>query len=58
MGRIDPTELYYLMSRGIPKEEAQRLAIRGFLGNVISNIPLKSIRDELVNVIERKLSSR
>lgn len=58
VGRIDPTELYYLMSRGIPKEEAQRLAIRGFLGNVISNIPLKSIRDELVNVIERKLSSR
>lgn len=58
VGRINPTELYYLMSRGIPKEEAQRLAIRGFLGNVISNIPLKSIRDELVNVIERKLSSR
>lgn len=58
VGRIDPTDLYYLMSRGIPKEEAQRLAIRGFLGNVISNIPLKSIRDELVHVIERKLSSR
>lgn len=58
VGRIDPTELYYLMSRGIPKAEAERLVIRGFLGTVISSIPSKAVRDELVETIERKLLSR
>lgn len=57
VGRVDPEEMYYLMSRGIEEEEAKRLVIRGFLGAVISAIPLKSIRDELVDTIERKLRS-
>ncbi|EXJ24067.1 Iron-sulfur cluster assembly protein SufD [Alkalibacterium sp. AK22] len=58
VGRVDPEEMYYLMSRGIEKTEAERLVIRGFLGKVISAIPLKSVRDELVHTIERKLTSR
>lgn len=58
VGRIDPAMLYYLMSRGIPKEEAERLVIRGFLGKVISAIPSKNVRDALVDTIERKLLSR
>ncbi|MEG0475110.1 MAG: SufD family Fe-S cluster assembly protein, partial [Carnobacterium sp.] len=56
VGRVDPEEMYYLMSRGIPKEEAERLVIRGFLGSVISAIPLKATRDELVETIEGKLT--
>lgn len=58
VGRVDPEEMYYLMSRGIEKEEAERLVIRGFLGAVISAIPLKSVRDELVETIERKLTAK
>lgn len=58
VGRVDPEEMYYLMSRGIEQEEAERLVIRGFLGAVISAIPLKSIRDELVETIERKLTTK
>lgn len=57
VGRVDPEEMYYLMSRGIEEEEAKRLVIRGFLGAVISAIPLKEVRDELVATIERKLVS-
>lgn len=56
VGRVDPENLYYLMSRGIPKQEAERLVIRGFLGSVIAAIPLKVMRDGLVDTIERKLS--
>jgi Fe-S cluster assembly protein SufD len=58
VGRVDPEELYYLMSRGIEQAEAERLVIRGFLGAVISAIPVKAVRDELVETIERKLLSR
>ncbi len=55
-GRLDPDELYYLMSRGLPQKEAERLVTRGFLGSVIIAIPVKSVRDEFVEVIDRKLA--
>ena len=31
VGRVDPLQLYYLMSRGISQKEAERLVIHGFL---------------------------
>jgi Fe-S cluster assembly protein SufD len=54
-GRLDPEELYYLMSRGITQKEAERLVTRGFLGSVITAIPVKAVQDEFVEVIDRKL---
>nr|WP_234946631.1 Fe-S cluster assembly protein SufD [Aerococcus urinaehominis] len=57
VGRVDPDELYYLLSRGIPLKQAQRLVIRGFLGSVITAIPSKEMRDLLVDTIETKLMS-
>ncbi|UUV99485.1 Fe-S cluster assembly protein SufD [Vagococcus luciliae] len=55
-GRLDPEELYYLMSRGLPQKEAERLVTRGFLGSVITSIPVKSVQEEFVQVIDRKLA--
>lgn len=55
VGRVDPEEMYYLMSRGLRKEDAERLVIRGFLGSVLTAIPVKSVQQELVDVIEGKL---
>lgn len=55
-GRLDPEDLYYLMSRGIPQKEAERLVTRGFLGSVITAIPVKAVQDEFVEVIDRKLA--
>ncbi|QIL46186.1 Fe-S cluster assembly protein SufD [Vagococcus coleopterorum] len=56
VGRVDPEEMYYLMSRGLRKTEAERLVIRGFLGSVLTAIPVKEVQKELAEVIERKLS--
>ncbi|OBS60872.1 Fe-S cluster assembly protein SufD [Enterococcus mundtii] len=56
VGRVDPEEMYYLMSRGLRKEEAERLVIRGFLGSVLTAIPVEAVRKELVAVIEGKLN--
>ena len=56
VGRVDPDEMYYLMSRGLDQNTAQRLVIRGFLGSVLTAIPVKEVRQELADVIERKLS--
>ena len=45
------------MSRGLRKEEAERLVIRGFLGSVITAIPVKEVQNEFVEVIEGKLNA-
>lgn len=55
VGKVDQRQMYYLMSRGIDYETAQRLVIRGFLGSVIGAIPSKEIRQTLTETIERKL---
>ena len=57
VGRVDPEQMYYLMSRGLAKEEAERLVIRGFLSAVLSSIPVKEVEKELIDVIERKLDA-
>ena len=58
IGQVDPEDMYYLMSRGIDKETAERLVIRGFLGTVITEIPVKEVRDEMIAVLDSKLEQR
>lgn len=56
IGRVNPEQLYYLMSRGLQKRLAEKLVIRGFLAPVLDEIPLKEIRNEFSEFIERKVS--
>lgn len=58
IGQVDPEDMYYLMSRGLDKETAERLVIRGFLGTVITEIPVKEVRDEMIAVLDKKLEAR
>jgi Fe-S cluster assembly protein SufD len=55
VGRVDPLQLYYLMSRGIPKTEAERLVIHGFLAPVVQALPIEGVKKQLIEVIERKV---
>ncbi|MFS0822125.1 Fe-S cluster assembly protein SufD [Bacillus sp. 1P02SD] len=55
VGRVDPVQLYYLMSRGIPQTEAERLVIHGFLAPVVNQLPIEGVKKQLVEVIERKV---
>lgn len=54
VGRIDPLQMFYLMSRGISRAEAERLVIHGFLEPVVSQLPVESVRKQMKTVIERK----
>lgn len=56
ISRVDDMQLYYLMSRGLGRTEAERLVIRGFLGSVLMAISVEEIRNNLIETIERKLS--
>ncbi len=55
VGPVNPNDIYYLMSRGISEMEAKKLIIHGFLEPVVSRIPIDGMREQLGQVIERKL---
>lgn len=54
-GRFDDEQLFYLRSRGIPEEQARRLVIRGFFGEIISKIAVPEVRERLTAAIEYEL---
>lgn len=56
VGRVDPEQLYYLMSRGISRREAERLVIHGFLDPVVRELPIEDVKRQLREVIELKVS--
>ena len=49
---IDDEQAFYLMSRGIPKTDAQRLVVMGFVEPVIQQIPFEPLRERLRQEIE------
>lgn len=55
VGQVNPEMVYYLMSRGISKQDAERLIIYGFLAPVVSEIPVEAVREQLQRLLERKL---
>ncbi len=57
VGQLDEEEVFYLLSRGIPKREAVRLVVFGFFGEVLVQLPLEEVREELVRAVERKLGT-
>ena len=54
-GRLEDHHLFYLMSRGIPFEEARRLVIRGFFGQQIAAIEVPELRERIAEAIEGEL---
>jgi Fe-S cluster assembly protein SufD len=55
-GRLEDHHLFYLMARGIPFEDARRLVIRGFFGQLIAQIEVPEVRDRVTDAIEAELS--
>ena len=53
-GQLDETALFYMRSRGIPKEEAILLLKFAFTNDVIQGIRLESLRDRLKLLVEKK----
>lgn len=55
VGQLDAESRFYLMSRGLNREQAERLVVMGFLGEVLSRLPLGGVVEKVTNVIEEKL---
>lgn len=56
-GKIDEAKLYYIMTRGISKDEAQKLIVKAKFNCVLEKIDDEDIRMELLDEIERRLKS-
>ncbi|MEV0266844.1 Fe-S cluster assembly protein SufD [Streptomyces sp. NPDC050617] len=54
-GRFDDEQLFYLMARGIPADEARRLVVRGFFAELVQRIGLPDVEERLLAKIEREL---
>lgn len=54
-GKIDEEQLFYLMVRGIPKEEAERIIVQGFFEPVLQRIPVENLRIRLRRSIIQRM---
>jgi Fe-S cluster assembly protein SufD len=57
VGKLEKEPLFYLMSRGIPKEEAERLVVEGFFDPIMQRIPFEGVRERFQQAIKDKLST-
>ncbi|HEX7734593.1 MAG TPA: Fe-S cluster assembly protein SufD [Ktedonobacteraceae bacterium] len=54
-GKIDEEQLFYLMVRGIPRDEAERIIVQGFFEPVLQRIPLENLRIRLRRSIIQRM---
>jgi len=57
IGGLDPEELFYLGSRGIPEEESRSLLVEGFLEGILSRIPEEDIRQRVHLAVGAKMKT-
>jgi Fe-S cluster assembly protein SufD len=55
-GRLEDQHLFYLMARGIPLEDAKKLVIRGFFGQLIGQVEVPELRDRITAAVEAELA--
>jgi Fe-S cluster assembly protein SufD len=55
VGRVDREQLFYLMSRGLTRQEAERLIVRGFFQDVLDRIELEPVREAVTAALEARI---
>jgi Fe-S cluster assembly protein SufD len=46
-GRIDDEQVFYLMSRGLSYQEAQRMIVQGFFETVLTEFPVEGLQEKV-----------
>ena len=55
VGRVDREDLFYLMSRGLTRQEAERLIVRGFFQEILDRIELEPVREAVTAAVEARI---
>ncbi len=53
MGQVDDEHIFYLMSRGLTREQAETMIVKGFLEPIISNFVDEQLKEKVRGHIER-----
>jgi Fe-S cluster assembly protein SufD len=55
VAQVDPDQLFYLRSHGLPEPDAKRLVIEGFLSALVERFEPGAVREVLGDALERRL---
>jgi Fe-S cluster assembly protein SufD len=55
VGKLDEEPVFYLESRGVPRQEAERLIVNGYFWDVLERIPFEDVQRRLLEDVDRKL---
>ena len=58
VGPVDEDQRYYLESRGVPPDAAERLIVLGFFDDVLERVPLPALHATLQRAVTAKLDRR
>jgi len=54
-GQVDDEQIFYLMSRGLSRQEAQRMIVQGFFETVITQFPVEGVQEKIRLAIESRI---
>lgn len=57
-GHIDDEQRFYFMSRGVAREDADSLIVRGFMDDVLQRVPLDGVRGLLGELLDEEIAGR
>jgi Fe-S cluster assembly protein SufD len=55
LGQVDREQLFYLMTRGLTRSEAERLIVRGFFQDALDRVALEPVREALASALEARI---
>lgn len=55
-GQLDDRALFYMRQRGIPEDQARRMLMEAFVGDVISTVHIPGLPDRLRHLVERRFA--
>jgi Fe-S cluster assembly protein SufD len=55
VSRVDREELFYAMTRGLSRGEAERLIVRGFFQDILDRIEFEAVREALAAALEARI---
>jgi Fe-S cluster assembly protein SufD len=55
-GELNEDELFYMLARGIPPQQAAQLIVRGFFGTVLGRLENPRLEEQLGAILDRKLN--
>lgn len=58
VGKVDPDQVFYLLSRGLDKNEAKHLIVEGFFETIMDRIPFKEVQERFRQAIKEKIDAQ